>query len=164
MIHEQAWPDAERCDASLRRAVTEHRQLSPDARLEVMSPSGWSSAKDLTDWGDPAVDALTGFVHELIEELSGGEIESLVGWAILLPPGGHIRPHDHGDADLVAIYYLDPGSNAAALQFPEQSIELEPKRGLVVVFPGNRVHRVNGGAEFTQKPRISLAFNASLKA
>ena len=107
MIHEETWPEAAKWDQALGQVINEQRAADPESRLAVMSDGGWCSRKNITEWENQGVDALASFVRDLIEEISEDEVERLQGWATVLPAEASISEHNHHQADLVAIYYVD---------------------------------------------------------
>jgi uncharacterized protein (TIGR02466 family) len=104
-------------------------------------------------------------------------------WAAVMRHGDHALVHDHAEAHLSAVYYPDAGDADLALHpdsgqltfvdprrgglmipgvdpFPAQ-LAIEPRSGLLVVFPGWLQHFVQpyrGG-----RPRVSVSCNVRLE-
>ncbi len=162
MISEEVWEHAKQHDQELRAVVAREREKDPEGHLGVMSPGGWSSPKTLLKWEGDAIAALVGFAYRMIREATEQEVETLSGWAIALPADESIGPHDHHQADVVLIYYLEPGVSAP-LEFVDRDIQLEPRAGLAVLFRGDVVHRVQAKPDSVGKDRLAFVFNATLR-
>ncbi len=120
---------------------------------------------------------------------SYGEVDRIgvgfAAWANVMRRGGYNNVHNHGDADWSGVYYVDPGDppsqrhpHSGIFEFidPRGGVErlrlsgddfapmwrIEPKAGLLILFPGgmrHAVHPYQGNA-----PRISIAFNIRVEA
>lgn len=159
MICEAVWPEAPFHRAELLRVISEHYQKDPHGQLGVMSRRGWASPKTFCDWKGASVRALVQFVSELISESTERKIGQLVGWANILPGTESIAEHDHHQADVSVVYYVQPGVGAP-LEFVELGLEVDPRAGMAVLFPGKTTHRVRPGGNGVD--RVSIAFNAIL--
>jgi uncharacterized protein (TIGR02466 family) len=103
------------------------------------------------------------------------ESMSLVSWALVMRGDGHESWHDHALAWLSGVYYVDippqsEGANrpAGAIGFRKAPVAtlrakddvdwvLEPKPGLLLLFPAYLPHRT--WPTDVTRPRISIAFN-----
>jgi uncharacterized protein (TIGR02466 family) len=175
--------DAEAINADLVQTIAERRKLDPG--VVQSNIGGWHSKQDFQAWSGDAGRKLMRRVLELARghtvKIEGGtELEwSMQGWANVSAPGAMNKPHVHGGAFWSAVYYVrapesesgrlvlyDPRMPALrmyapSLRFkdagPEQVVRLQPRSGMLVMFPSWLLHGVDpweGEGE-----RISIAFN-----
>lgn len=106
----------------------------------------------------------------------------LNGWLNVNPPGGYNAPHQHSDAHLSGVYYVDvpksPSAQGGAIEFLSphpvrllnsvinsplfsDRLRVQPAAGEVLIFPGQLVHWVHPND--SGKPRVTVAFNASIR-
>ena len=106
----------------------------------------------------------------------------LNGWLNVNPPGGYNGPHQHTDAHLSGVYYVDvpPGASDAggAIEFLSphpvrlvrelvkhqlfsERVRVQPKAGDMLIFPGQLPHWVHPND--SGKPRVTVAFNAVIQ-
>ena len=82
-------------------------------------------------------------------------------WFNCMAPGEATLPHSHDDWDelLSAVYYLSvpPESGQLIIQDGDTPAVVEPRAGMFVFFPADRVHEVTPNRSHTQ--RLSLAMN-----
>ena len=104
------------------------------------------------------------------------------GWVNVNPPGGYNGPHQHTNAVLSGVYYVDvpkgPSEKGGAIEFLSphpvrllggllkadmfaERVHLQPKAGDLVIFPGQLPHWVHPND--SGKPRLTVAFNAIVK-
>jgi uncharacterized protein (TIGR02466 family) len=104
------------------------------------------------------------------------------GWANVNPPGGYNGPHQHTNAVLSGVYYVDvprgPSEKGGAIEFlsphPVRLLRgllkapmfaertyIQPKAGDMLIFPGQLPHWVHPND--SGKARVTVAFNATLK-
>jgi len=104
------------------------------------------------------------------------------GWVNVNPPGGYNGPHQHTNAILSGVYYVDvprgPSEKGGAIEFLSphpvrllggllkaemfaERIHLQPKAGDLLIFPGQLPHWVHPND--SGKPRLTIAFNAMIK-
>jgi uncharacterized protein (TIGR02466 family) len=105
------------------------------------------------------------------------------GWVNVNPPGGYIGPHQHTNAVLSGVDYVDvprgPSEKGGAIEFLSphpvrliggvvnapmfsERIYVQPKAGDLLVFPGQLPHWVHPND--SGKARVTAAFNAMIKA
>jgi uncharacterized protein (TIGR02466 family) len=108
---------------------------------------------------------------------------SMNGWVNVNPPGGYNGPHQHTNAVLSGVYYVDvprgPSEKGGAIEFLSphpvrllgglinapmfaERVALQPKAGDLLIFPGQLPHWVHPND--SGKPRVTVAFNAMIKA
>jgi hypothetical protein len=75
-------------------------------------------------------------------------------WGVIYDNSDHTIPHMHYPADLSAIVYLEADENSAPIRFGDE-LELRPKPGLMVIFPGILMHEVP--ANYSK--RVVIAMN-----
>jgi len=105
------------------------------------------------------------------------------GWAVILRDGGHAVVHDHAEAHWSTVYYVDAGdadpeahpdsgslafvspnrgaSSIAGLSLFPTTFTVQPRAGMLVIFPGWLQHYVQPyrGA----RPRISISCNVRME-
>jgi uncharacterized protein (TIGR02466 family) len=105
------------------------------------------------------------------------------GWVNVNPPGGYNGPHQHTNAVLSGVYYVDvprgPSETGGAIEFLSphpvrllggllkaemfaERMRLQPKAGDLLLFPGSLPHWVHPND--SGKPRVTIAFNAMVNA
>lgn len=104
------------------------------------------------------------------------------GWVNVNPPGGYNGPHQHTDAVLSGVYYVDvprgPSDKGGAIEFLSphpirlirgmlkapmfaERMHYQPKAGDLLIFPGQLPHWVHPND--SGKARVTVAFNAMLR-
>lgn len=104
------------------------------------------------------------------------------GWINVNPPGGYNGPHQHTNAVLSGVYYVDvprgPSEKGGAIEFLSphpvrllgglinapmfaERIYVQPKAGDLLVFPGQLPHWVHPND--SGKARVTVAFNAMVR-
>jgi len=104
------------------------------------------------------------------------------GWVNVNPPGGYNGPHQHTDAVLSGVYYVDvprgPSDKGGAIEFLSphpvrlirgmlkapmfaERMHYQPKAGDLLVFPGQLPHWVHPND--SGKARVTVAFNAMMR-
>lgn len=107
---------------------------------------------------------------------------SMNGWVNVNPPGGYNGPHQHTNAALSGVYYIDvprgPSEKGGAIEFLaphpvrllgglmnspmfSERIYMQPSAGDLLIFPGQLPHWVHPND--SGKARVTVAFNALLK-
>lgn len=105
------------------------------------------------------------------------------GWINVNPPGGYNGPHQHTNAVLSGVYYVDvprgPSEKGGSIEFLSphpvrliggllraemfaERMRYQPKAGDMLIFPGQLPHWVHPND--SGKSRITIAFNAMLHA
>jgi uncharacterized protein (TIGR02466 family) len=103
----------------------------------------------------------------------------VTGWAMVLREGHYVTTHDHGDAHWSIAYYVDAGDDAprpsgvlafidprrSGRQVPElqlfpSTLDIAPRTGALVIFPGWIQHYVH--AYRGQRPRICVSANLTM--
>lgn len=106
----------------------------------------------------------------------------LNGWVNVNPPGGYNSPHQHSDAHLSGVYYVEiPASKSDAggsieflsphpvrllstlirSQLFSDRLRVQPASGDLLIFPSQLTHWVHPND--SGKPRITIAFNATIQ-
>jgi uncharacterized protein (TIGR02466 family) len=104
------------------------------------------------------------------------------GWINVNPPGGYNGPHQHTDAVLSGVYYVDvprgPSKKGGAIEFLaphpvrllaglinapmfSERVYVQPNAGDLLIFPGQLPHWVHPND--SGKARVTIAFNAMIK-
>ena len=152
---------------------------------------GWQSASDLFDRREEGHSRLARAMSAIVREALRGEDPSIDfdrvnllvnGWVNVNPPGGFNSPHQHSDAHLSGVYYVDvPQSpsgaggsieflaphpvrlTGGAIQGPSfrDRVRIAPEAGDVLVFPGMLAHWVLPND--SKKSRTTVAFNAIVR-
>jgi len=107
---------------------------------------------------------------------------ALNGWLNVNPPGGYNSPHQHSDAHLSGVYYVDvPKAKSEAggaieflsphpvrllstiirSQLFSDRVRVQPTAGDLLIFPSQLTHWVHPND--SGKPRITVAFNATIR-
>jgi uncharacterized protein (TIGR02466 family) len=175
-------PDADELDSALERAILAKR--AEHAGIKLSNRRGWQSTHDLARWAGPEGQRIIERAVELASTHAvtpGGSAPrwSVEAWANVSPPGAFNMPHVHGGSYWSAVYYVRVGEgeggqlvlhdprmpglrmHAPGVRFrnmgPELKVEITPRPGLMVLFPGWLSHSVEpweGSGE-----RISIAMN-----
>jgi uncharacterized protein (TIGR02466 family) len=173
---------ADALNGELERLILAKRTEHPGLRLS--NRRGWQSTHDFASWsGEPGRQIVERAV-KLANAHSIGPGGSpprwnVEAWANVSEPGGFNMPHIHGGTYWAAVYYVCVGDgeggqlvlhdprmpalrmHAPGVRFkgagPELRVDIKPKAGLMVLFPGWMSHSVEpweGSGE-----RISIAMN-----
>lgn len=107
----------------------------------------------------------------------------LNGWINVNPPGGYNSPHQHSDAHLSGVYYVDvpksKSDSGGAIEFISphpvrllstlirsplfsDRVRVQPTAGDLLIFPSQLLHWVHPND--SGKPRVTVAFNATIQA
>ena len=135
------------------------------------------------------VDSFRCGVLNMVRILSGiGKFESrlrLVAWANVNRGGDFNQVHTHPGSHWSGVYYVSPGEyDDADIEFPGQlqihdpreradmlihpgtpfgyPFRIEPRAGMLVIFPGWLAHSVN--VFYSKTTRISVSFNAEIRS
>jgi len=106
----------------------------------------------------------------------------LNGWVNVNPPGGYNSPHQHSDAHLSGVYYVDvpksKSDSGGAIEFLSphpvrllstlirsplfsDRVRVQPTAGDLIMFPSQLTHWVHPND--SSKPRVTIAFNATIQ-
>jgi uncharacterized protein (TIGR02466 family) len=152
---------------------------------------GWQSEHDFFQRSEEAHAALARIFAQVTKQTiqsldAAADFNSfqvlLNGWLNVNPPGGYNSPHQHSEAHLSGVYYVDvPKARSEAggaieflsphpvrllsttirSQLFSDRVRIQPTAGDLVVFPSQLVHWVHPND--SGKPRVTVAFNASIK-
>ena len=75
-------------------------------------------------------------------------------WLMVYEKGDYAKPHEHFPYCLSVIYYVDCDANAAPVIF-ENSIEVKPEVGKLIIFPSELKHEVKQ----TEGKRVVVSMN-----
>ena len=136
---------------------------------EILASRGQSP--EIDQLIDRLTDAIQSFKDQYIDSLAKpwpNQID-LSGWAVVLSEGGHQKRHIHPEARLSGVFYVkvpetsttESAGDCGNLLFigaeNQQTLEITPKAGMVVLFPSFLPHctaPLNNAGE-----RICIAFN-----
>lgn len=146
-----------------------------------LSNFGGYQSNDILQGHSPQVDKLVSHlnteVNSITRQVSLPKLELNNIWLNINPPGSYNELHNHTDAVLSGVYYIDATENQGNIQF-ERSDNAEyhlpsytekityfnatratyaAKTGALYIFPGWLKHSVQGNQSNTD--RISLSFN-----
>ena len=152
---------------------------------------GWQSERDFFDRKESAHVSLA----RIIAQITRATLQSidptidftklqviLNGWININPPGGYNGPHQHTNATLSGVYYVDvprgKSEKGGAIEFISphpvrllgglvksplfaERFHIQPKPGFMLIFPGQLPHWVHPND--SGKSRLTVAFNALIK-
>jgi len=175
-------------NAALRKEILNRSQSYPS--LGKSNLGGWRSRNDLLHWPVPEVaqvgEWISQAIREMISSMAGydgfrGDVR-IVGWASVCQKGAYNAPHVHPESALSGVYYVDPGERASdaplsgQLEFLDprgragmaatpgdpfgDPVRVEPKAGLMVIFPSWLYHWVHPYAG--DGMRIAISFNVAV--
>ena len=154
-------PDYQRVNQELKEYIERHRHKYIGTKMSNLK-CDWRSSFDMhIECPEPIVKELLDFSLEVAGKLSSYyqkdlQIPFLVDnfWVAEYSRGNHARKHGHYPADWAAVYYIEVEENASPLCF-EDRLDLHPKEGMLVMFPGILEHRVKP----TEGKRVCAAMN-----
>lgn len=122
-------------------------------------------------------------IQSLDQRADFGKFHVLMnGWLNVNPPGGYNSPHQHSDAHLSGVYYVDvPKSRSeagGAIEFLSphpvrllstlvrsplfsDRLRVQPTASDLLIFPSQLLHWVHPND--SGKPRVTVAFNATIQ-
>jgi uncharacterized protein (TIGR02466 family) len=152
---------------------------------------GWQSEHDFFQRNEEAHAALARIFAQVTKQtilsldkdadFNGFQV-LLNGWLNVNPPGGYNSPHQHSEAHLSGVYYVDvPKARSDAggaieflsphpvrllstvihAQLFSDRIRVQPTAGDLLIFPSQLVHWVHPND--SGKPRVTVAFNATIQ-
>lgn len=177
--------------AALRPALI--AESNATAGVSRSNVGGWHSPPDLTQRTGEYVPLMRRLAAELNRVVHAQAIEAgitaqfqcgyaLQAWAMVLPPGGYVMPHDHADAHFSGVYYLDAGEAPSApdlagriafvnplggggripgLDLSPSNLTIRPQTGMLLIFPGYLPHYVHPYRG--KRPRVAVSFNARVR-
>ena len=175
-------PGAQQLNVELEKLILERRAQDPGHKLS--NRGGWQSEHDFARWSGAAGKQLLDHALALADShTSGGKAGSprwrCEAWANVSGPGHFNMPHVHSATFWSAVYYVRVGDGAGGelvlhdprmpglqmyaphLRFramgPDAHARIEPKPGLMVLFPGWLAHSVEPWQGTGN--RISVAMN-----
>ena len=187
-LHRPQWPAHLDIDLASLILAAEQRTGS-SLRSNI---GGWRSGNDLLEWPHAAItdfsDMVSNAVGQLIRAAVGpvgfDGVLKLSAWANLLRHSNYNTLHAHPESAWSGVYYVDVGdattsdalSGVLELRDPRPGVEMvpapgwpfgnplgiAPETGLMVLFPSWLYHQVH--PYLGQRPRLSIAFNASTQA
>jgi uncharacterized protein (TIGR02466 family) len=153
---------------------------------------GWQSEHDFFLRKEPGHASLARVIGEVIKatlqsidpavDLASLQVR-ISGWVNVNPPGGYNGPHQHTNAVLSGVYYVDvprgPSKKGGAIEFLSphpvrllggminapmfaERIYVQPAAGDLLIFPGQLPHWVHPND--SGKARVTVAFNAMISA
>jgi uncharacterized protein (TIGR02466 family) len=152
---------------------------------------GWQSEHDFFQRKEEAHAALARIfaqvtrqtIQRLDENADFNRFQVLLnGWLNVNPPGGYNSPHQHSDAHLSGVYYVDvPKARSDAggaieflsphpvrllstlirSQLFSDRVRIQPAAGELLIFPSQLIHWVHPND--SSKPRVTVAFNATIQ-
>lgn len=132
-------------------------ETDPGSLLGAMRGRAWASRKRGPEAAKPGLEDLVRLIGRAIPATVGLTWE---GWAVMLWPGGWIDWHDHNQAEIATVTYIQMPPGAGALRF--DAGKAQPQPGDLMAFGGMVRHCVGAGAQFEgvpDEPRISVAVN-----
>jgi hypothetical protein len=130
---------------SASNAVMEMYQKNPEPRKSNVSAHFVSSFLSHTENHNfsPLIELTLECVSQIAESEYGREtkFECMNCWGAIYRPGDSARSHHHFPYDFAAVCYLSVDEGAAPIVF-EESYELQPKVGTLVLFSGLLSHHV----------------------
>jgi hypothetical protein len=146
-----------------RQAIDEIRVVHPDStpsNVKAIYMSPWKSHL-LNEKLHPLVNLVTEVAEKTSELYLKANLKALNFvmkvtdcWGVLYESADYTMPHTHYPADLSAVIYLEAGENSAPIVFGD-GISVQPKPGLLVLFPGVLLHSVPANND----KRVVIAMN-----
>jgi uncharacterized protein (TIGR02466 family) len=146
----------------------------------------WKSGKDFFTPNVPIIDEMREFALNCAtrycssffnQETKADDFFIMRGWLNVYHPFFPTQFHNHRQADLAAVYYVDVEDDTGGLQFIDprgglgwmhidQSkqfniFDITPQKGDLIMFPGWILHSI--GVNRSNKARISLAMDIPMK-
>ena len=178
--------EAEKVNGELEKLILD--QQSNDSGLKLSNRGGWQSKRDFPQWGGAPAKTIVDRAIELANAHTTGQSGSppawrVDSWANVSRSGNFNMPHVHGGSFWSAVYYVRAGEgeggqlvlhdprmpalrmHAPGVMFkdtgPELRVMIQPKSGMMVLFPAWLSHSVEPWEGEGQ--RISVAMNIRAK-
>ena len=153
---------------------------------------GWQSAQDFFQRQEEGharlarlfAQSVKHMIQDLDQNTDFAKFNVLLnGWLNVNPRGGYNSPHQHSDAHLSGVYYVDvPKAKSEAggaieflsphpvrllstlirSQLFSDRVRVQPTAGDLLIFPSQLMHWVHPND--SSKPRVTVAFNATIQA
>lgn len=173
----------------LGREIAKRRKS--EGGLRNTNRLGWQSERDFFMRKEPGHASLARLIGQIMKEtllsldpaVDYDKVQvNMNGWVNVNPPGGYNGPHQHTDAALSGVYYVDvprgPSEKGGAIEFMSphpvrllggllksdsfvERVHLQPKAGDLIIFPGQLPHWVHPND--SGKSRVTIAFNAMVR-
>lgn len=128
-------------------------------------PSESHSEDCILDENAPATKILLEEVSSILNEKGYNLVSS---WGHVHPPNASTLMHDHGDAHVSWVYYINVPQGSGRITFyigqgwqRPRKIQVEPRSGMMLIFPHWVLHEVERNR--ADDYRISVSGNAKLK-
>ena len=133
-----------------REAIDDVRVTHPDStpsNVQAVYMSPWKSHR-LTDKFQPLIQIAIDAAKEAGKQHLNTDITALNldyfatdCWGVIYENSDHTIPHTHFPSDFAAVAYLEANENCAPIIF-ENTIQVQPVPGSLVIFPGIMNHHV----------------------
>lgn len=173
----------------LAKEIAKRRKA--EGGLSSTNRVGWQSEHDFFTRSEPGHVSLSRVISQVMKAtlqsidptVDFAKIQvRLNGWLNVNPPGGYNGPHQHTNAALSGVYYVDvprgPSEKGGAIEFLSphpvrllgglvkaamfsERTYVQPKAGDLLIFPGQLPHWVHPND--SGKARVTMAFNALVK-
>jgi uncharacterized protein (TIGR02466 family) len=181
--------DDEALNAKLSREIAARRKS--EGGMENSNRQGWQSEHDFFQREEAGHASLARHIGQVMKAtllsidpaVDFAKIQvTMNGWVNVNPPGGYNGPHQHTDAVLSGVYYVDvprgPSEKGGAIEFLSphpvrlirgmlrapmfaERMHYQPKAGDLLIFPGQLPHWVHPND--SGKARVTVAFNAMMR-
>lgn len=159
--------------------------------LENRNRLGWQSVHDFFQRKEEGhvqlarlfAETMKKTIQDLDQQADFSKFNVLMnGWLNVNPPGGYNSPHQHSEAHLSGVYYVDvpksKSDSGGAIEFLSphpvrllstliksqmfsDRIRVQPKAGDLIIFPSQLLHWVHPND--SGNPRVTVAFNAMIQ-
>jgi len=176
-------------NAVLAKEIAARRKA--ESGMSNTNRQGWQSVHDFFQRPEPGHKTLARICSEVVKAtlqsldpaVDFDKIRvGLNGWLNVNPPGGYNGPHQHTDAHLSGVYYVDvpksPSDKGGAIEFLaphpvrllgglvkaplfSERMRVQPEAGDMLIFPGQLPHWVHPND--SGKARVTVAFNAIIR-
>ena len=133
-----------------RLAIEEVRLKHPqntESNVQAVYMSPWASHY-LTDKFNDLIKVVEQNAYDISEQFFKANLKKLNlkpfvtdCWGVIYKESDFVYPHTHFPADLSAVIYLDAEEGCAPIIFGDGTA-IDPKPGLLVMFPGSMMHSV----------------------
>ena len=142
----------------LKEKIVSYRTENPESTNDYTNVDAWHSGWDLHKLEDfkSFADVICNLCIEIVGDCFGKfvPLKIIEMWAMQYEVGDSAKRHNHYPADISCSYYVDVEDGCSPIIF-EDSIEIIPKNGMLVLFPSFVNHKVLS----TNKKRTVISFN-----